>query len=240
VSKRPQKKESIGVVIVAAGSSRRMNGEDKIMALLAGKPVLIHVLEPFLKFHQVQRIVLMLNRRNISATRELLTRYGWDERVVTCLGGKRRQDSVLAGLKKLGKCDWVIIQDGARPRITADLIKRGLEAAQETGAAIAAIPATDTIKLAGTDMVVRWTMPRDSLWQIQTPQIFRYEMLMNAFQYNEHDVTDEAQLVELTGGRVKLFMGAYDNIKITTPADLKIVGALLRKRKVKGELRDWF
>jgi 2-C-methyl-D-erythritol 4-phosphate cytidylyltransferase len=225
------KKEKVGVVIVAAGSSQRMNGKDKILALLAGKPVLFRVLEPFLRFRQVGRIVLVLNRRNLSSARGLLTRYGWDERVVTCLGGKRRQDSVLAGLKKLGKCDWVIIHDGARPRITNDLIKRGLKAARETGAATAAIPVTDTIKLAGTDMVVRWTMPRENLWQIQTPQIFRYDMLMDAFQYNEHDVTDEAQLVELTSGRVKLFMGAYDNIKITTPADLTIAGALLKKRK---------
>jgi len=231
VSKKSQKAETIGVVIVAAGSSRRMNGKDKIMAPLAGKPVLFHVVEPFLKFHRVERVVLVLNRRNLAGVKELLMKYGWDERVVTCLGGKRRQDSVLAGLRKLGKCDWVIIHDGARPRITLDLIRRGLEAARESGAATAAIPVTDTIKLAGTDMVVRWTMPRENLWQIQTPQIFRYDMLMDAFQYNEHDVTDEAQLVELTSGRVKLFMGAYDNIKITTPADLTIAGALLKNRK---------
>lgn len=225
------KKEKIGVVIVAAGSSRRMGKTDKIMAMLAGKPVLSHVLEPFLKFRQTGCIVLVLNRRNLSGAKDLLMKYGWDERVVTCLGGKRRQDSVLAGLKKLGKCDWVIIHDGARPRITIDLIRRGLKAARESGAATAAIQVTDTIKLAGTDMVVRWTMPRENLWQIQTPQVFRYDMLMDAFQYNEHDVTDEAQLVELTGGMVKLFMGAYDNIKITTPADLAIVGALMRQRK---------
>lgn len=231
MSKKSQKAETIGVVIVAAGSSRRMNGKDKIMAPLAGKPVLFHVVEPFLKFHRVERVVLVLNRRNLAGVKELLMKYGWDERVVTCLGGKRRQDSVLAGLRKLGKCDWVIIHDGARPRITLDLIRRGLEAARESGAATAAIPVTDTIKLAGTDMVVRWTMPRENLWQIQTPQIFRYDMLMDAFQYNEHDVTDEAQLVELTSGRVKLFMGAYDNIKITTPADLTIAGALLKNRK---------
>jgi 2-C-methyl-D-erythritol 4-phosphate cytidylyltransferase len=224
-------KEKIGVVVVAAGSSRRMNGKDKILTSLAGKPVLCRVLEPFLRFSQVGRIVLVLNRRNLSSARELLSEYGWDERVVTCLGGKRRQDSVLAGLKKLGKCDWVIIHDGARPRITLAFIRRGLGAARETGAATAAIPVTDTIKLAGTDMVVRWTMPRENLWQIQTPQIFRYDILINAFQFNEYDVTDEAQLVELTGGRVKLFTGAYDNIKITTPDDLAIVGALMRQRK---------
>jgi len=231
MSNRAPKKETIGAVIVAAGASQRMNGTDKILAKLADKPILLHVLEPFLKFKGIERIIVVLNRRNIVNVKELLAKYANDERVITCLGGKRRQDSVLAGLKKLGKCDWVVIQDGARPLTTIGLIKRGLQTARETGAAIAAIPVTDTIKLAGTDMVVRWTMPRENLWQIQTPQVFRYNMLMDAFQYNEHDVTDEAQLIELTGGRVKLFTGAYDNIKITTPADLIVAGALQKKRK---------
>ena len=231
MSNRAPKKETIGAVIVAAGASQRMNGEDKILAKLADKPILLHVLEPFLKFKGIERIIVVLNHRNIANVKELLAKYANDERVITCLGGKRRQDSVLAGLKKLGKCDWVVIQDGARPLTTIGLIKRGLQAARETGAAIAAIPVTDTIKLAGTDMVVRWTMPRENLWQIQTPQVFRYNMLMDAFQYNEHDVTDEAQLIELTGGTVKLFTGAYDNIKITTPADLIVAGALRKKQK---------
>lgn len=231
MSKKRQWKETIGVVIVAAGSSRRMNGEDKILAQIAHKPVLVHVLEPFLKFNEIERIVVVLNRRNLSSVKELLDKYGWDERIVICTGGKRRQDSVLAGLKKLGKFDWVVIHDGARPCVTLDLIKRGLEAAREAGAATAAVPVTDTIKLAGTDMVVRWTMPRESLWQIQTPQVFFYDTLMDAFQYNEQDVTDEAQLIELTGGRVTLFMGTYDNIKITTPDDLAIAKVLLKKRK---------
>ena len=231
MNKKAQIKETIGAVIVAAGSSRRMNGEDKILAQIGHKPVLIHVLEPFLKFRDITRIVVVLNRFNLPDVREMLDKYNRDGRIVTCTGGKQRQDSVLAGLKKLGACDWVVIHDGARPCVTIDLIKRGLEAARETGAATAAVPVTDTIKLAGTDMVVRWTMPRESLWQIQTPQVFFYDTLMDAFQYNEQDVTDEAQLIELTGGRVMLFMGAYDNIKITTPDDLAIAKVLLKKRK---------
>lgn len=231
MSEKSQKKESIGVVIVAAGLSQRMNGEDKTLSLIAGRPVLYHVINSFLKIRRIGSIVIVLNRHNISSVKELLLKYGWNERVMTCLGGKRRQDSVLAGLKKLGKCDWVIIHDGARPNVALELITRGLKAVRETGAAVAAIPVSDTIKLASNDMIVRWTMPRESLWQIQTPQIFRYDMLMNAFQYNEQDVTDEAQLVELTAGRVKLFVGAYDNIKITTPADLTVLGSLMKKRK---------
>jgi 2-C-methyl-D-erythritol 4-phosphate cytidylyltransferase len=225
------KTESVGVVIVAAGASQRMNGRDKIMAPIAGKPVILHTLEPFLKLHDIGRIVIVLNRINISSARDLIKKNELQKRVVTCLGGKRRQDSVLAGLQKLGKCDWVIIQDGARPNISAELIRRGLEAVQDTGAAIAAVPVSDTIKLANGDMFVQWTMPRENLWQIQTPQVFFYDTLMEAFEYNEQDVTDEAQLIELTGGTVKLFMGAYDNIKITTPEDLVAVRSLMRNRK---------
>jgi 2-C-methyl-D-erythritol 4-phosphate cytidylyltransferase len=225
--------ETIGAVIVAAGLSKRFGNTDKLLAPLARKPVLVRVLEPFLKLRKIHRIVLVLNRRNLSEVKDQLLERGWSDRVTTCLGSKRRQDSVYAGFKKLGKCDWVIIHDGARPLVTVELIERGLKAARETGAATAAVPATDTIKLADKDGMARWTMPRDSLWNCQTPQVFRTEILAKAFEYVEHDVTDEAQLVELTGGRVKLFMGAYDNIKITTPADLAIAESLLKLRKTK-------
>ncbi|MDP2918989.1 MAG: 2-C-methyl-D-erythritol 4-phosphate cytidylyltransferase [Dehalococcoidia bacterium] len=225
-----KKAEQIGVIIVAAGLSQRFGKVDKVLALLAGKPVLVHVLEPFIHFPGIDRIILPLNRHNLLPAKKLLAEYGWDRRIITCLGGKRRQDSVYAGFKKLGKCDWVIIQDGARPLVTTDLIERGMKAANETGAAIPAVPAKDTIKLADKDGIARWTLPRESLYNCQTPQVFRYEVLASAFEYIAQDVTDEAQLVELTGGRVKLFPGAYDNIKITAPADLAIAEALLRSR----------
>jgi len=230
--------ETIGVVVVAAGSSQRMAGQDKILAPLAGKPVLLHAIEPFLQFPGVGNIVLVLNQRNIKPARALLEKAGIADRVTTCLGGKRRQDSVLFGLEHLGKCDVVIIHDGARPLLTADLMNRGLEAACETGAAIAAVPVADTLKLAGPDMIVALTPPREGFWQAQTPQVFRRDVLEAAFQYNDQDVTDEAQLVELTGGKVKLYMGAYDNIKITAPGDLVIARALLRLRHAEGRNPD--
>lgn len=219
------------MVVVAAGSSQRMAGRDKILAPLAGKPVLLHTLTPFLAYPGIGSIVLVLNQRNVRPVRVLLEKTGIADRVTTCPGGKRRQDSALNGLEKLGKCEWVVIHDGARPLVTADLITRGLEAAKETGVAIAAVPVSDTLKLAGPDGIVALTPPREGFWQAQTPQVFRRDVLETAFQYNDQDVTDEAQLVEMTGGRVKLYMGAYDNIKITAPADLVIARALLRLRK---------
>ena len=227
------KKEKIGAVVVGAGASQRFGGTDKLLAPLAGKPVLAHTLAPFLELRALDSIVLVLSRRNIVAVKDMLAARDWAERVTTCLGGKRRQDSVYAGFKKLGKMDWVVVHDAARPLVTTDMIERGLEAARETGAAIAAVPTTDTIKLADKSGTARWTMPRDGLYNCQTPQVFLHDVLERAFEYVEQDVTDEAQLVELTGGRVKLFTGACDNIKITTPADLAIASALIKLRKAR-------
>ncbi|MFH1015911.1 MAG: 2-C-methyl-D-erythritol 4-phosphate cytidylyltransferase, partial [Chloroflexota bacterium] len=144
-------------------------------------------------------------------------------------GGERRQDSVAAGLKLTGKCDWVVIHDGARPFVTIDLIERGLEAAKETGAAIAAVPVTDTIKEAGEDSIVRQTLPRQNLWAVQTPQVFRIDIITEAYRRARGDVTDDAMLVEQMGHKVKVFMGSYDNIKITTPEDLALAEVLVKK-----------
>ncbi len=148
-----------------------------------------------------------------------------------CLGGKRRQDSVAAGLRQTGDCDWVVIHDGARPLLTAGLINDGLKAAQETGAAIAAMPVKDTIKIADEDKSVRQTLSRESLWAIQTPQVFRREVILKAYQQTDDDVTDDAALVERAGGKVILYMGSYDNIKVTTPDDLTLAEVLIRKRE---------
>jgi 2-C-methyl-D-erythritol 4-phosphate cytidylyltransferase len=223
------RKEIIGVVIVAAGASRRMR-RDKVLEPLAGKPLLLHALAPFFADRRIGPVVLVLNRRNLRAARAVLERVGLLERVRTCLGGERRQDSTFAGVRKLGRFDWVIVHDGARPLVTREIIDRGLEAMRETGVATAAVPVTDTIKLGGGGDIVERTVPRESLWQTQTPQVFSREAITAAFEHNATDVTDDTQLAGLAGYKVKLFMGAYDNIKITTPADLGIAAALLAQR----------
>ena len=223
--------QEVGAVIVAAGRSQRMGNVDKIFALLDGEPALMRALRPFLECPGVDRIVVILNGRNYETGQELFAAHNWEKEVVVHMGGRRRQDSVLAGLKQLGDCDFVVIHDGARPMVTVNLIEQGLEAAQETGAAIAAVPATDTIKVAGKDMTVSSTLSRENLWQVQTPQVFRYDLLMKAYATVKQDVTDDAQMVELIGGKVKLYPGSYDNIKITTPADLAIAEMLWEQRK---------
>ena len=223
--------QDIGAIIVAAGKSQRMSGTDKIFAPLAGQPVLLRVLQPFIDCPSVDRIVVVLNNRNYDEGKELITEQNWEKEVAVCIGGRRRQDSVLAGLKLLGDCDYVVIQDGARPFVTIDLIERGIDAAMDTGAAVAAVPTTDTIKMADQDMIARQTLPRDNLWLCQTPQVFLYDVLIKAYREAITDVTDDAQIVELAGGTVKLYQGSYDNIKITTPADLAIAETLWKRRK---------
>jgi 2-C-methyl-D-erythritol 4-phosphate cytidylyltransferase len=221
----------VGAIIVAAGKSQRMSGTDKIFAPLAGQPVLLRVLQPFVDCPSVDRIVVVLNNRNYDEGKELIVEQNWEKEVAVCIGGRRRQDSVLAGLKLARDCDYVVIQDGARPFVTIDLIERGIDAAMESGSAVAAVPATDTIKIADKNMIVKQTLERDGLWICQTPQVFLYAALIRAYREATAEVTDDAQIVELAGGKVKLYQGSYDNIKITTPADLAVAEMLWKRRK---------
>jgi 2-C-methyl-D-erythritol 4-phosphate cytidylyltransferase len=220
--------EKVGAIIAAAGESRRMGGIDKVFAPLGGKPALAWVLDAFNGCDKINQIVVVVSEDNIERCRKLIAEKKWSKPVEVCAGGKRRQDSVAAGLKKLD-CDWVIIHDGARPLVTKELIEDGLKAAQETGAAVAAVPVTDTIKTAGDDRIVYQTPSRQNLWAVQTPQVFRAEIIARAYEQAKDEVTDDASLVEGLGQKVKLYMGSYDNIKITNPHDLALAEVLLTK-----------
>ncbi len=214
---------------MAAGESRRMGGVDKVFSLLGGKTVLARVVDVFQRCPAVHQIVVVVNQQNIEPARQLAIKHEWSEITEVCVGGERRQDSVLAGLKRLNQCRWAIIHDGARPLLSVDLIERGLEAAKETGAAAAAVPVTDTIKVAGDDRIVRQTPPRQNLWAVQTPQVFRLDIITEAYRQATSEVTDDASLAEQLGYKIKLYMGAYDNIKITTPDDLALAEVLVQK-----------
>ena len=222
--------QKVGAVIVAAGRGERMGGIDKMFASLGGKLVLARVVSIFQQCHLVDQIVIVLGEDNIERGKKLVAEEGWSKVTDVCLGGKRRQDSVEAGLKKLKDCHWLVIHDGARPLVTEALINDGLIAAKETGAAAAAVPVTDTIKLAGDDGFVVETPPRPNLWVVQTPQVFRSNIVTEAYHRAQAEVTDDASLVEGLGYRVKLYLGSYDNIKITMPEDLALAEVLWQKR----------
>ncbi|MDP7286195.1 MAG: 2-C-methyl-D-erythritol 4-phosphate cytidylyltransferase [Dehalococcoidales bacterium] len=220
------KRQGVGTIIVAAGQGERMGGAEKLLAPLGDKPLLLQTISPFQKCRLVDRVVVVVSGEKELQCRQLLIGEEWSKVSNICLGGKRRQDSVAAGLVQLDDYDWIIVHDGARPLVTTNLIERGLAAARETGAAVAAVPVKDTIKLAGDDRIVHQTPPRQNLWAIQTPQVFRIDIITKAYQRANEDVTDDASLVERSGYKVKLYMGAYDNIKITTPDDLTLAGML--------------
>ncbi len=221
--------QKVGAVIVAAGRGRRMGGVDKMFAQVAGKPVLARVVSVFQGCSLIDQIVIVLGEPNLEPGKKLVAQAGFSKVTDVCPGGKLRQESVAAGLGRLKDCHWVVIHDGARPLVTAALIEAGLEAAKETGAAVAAVPVADTIKVAGDDGFVQGTPPRRSLWAVQTPQVFRSDIITQAYRKVEAEVTDDASLVERMGYRVKLYMGSYDNIKITNANDLALAEIIWRK-----------
>ncbi len=221
--------EKVGSVIAAAGASQRMLGVDKIFADLDGAPVISRVLTTCQECNAVDQIIVVINQDNLERMKNLAASISWPKLSGIYEGGERRQDSVIRGLEMLQDCRWVVIQDGARPLVTTELITQGLEAAAETGAAIAAVPVTDTIKIAGDNLIIQGTPPRRNLWAVQTPQVFRFDIIEAAYKQLKVDVSDDAGAVERLGYTVKLYQGSYDNIKITTPDDLAIAGVLWRK-----------
>jgi 2-C-methyl-D-erythritol 4-phosphate cytidylyltransferase len=222
--------EKVGAIVVAAGKSERMGGIEKIFATIDGKPLLAHAVEAFQRSLAVDSIVIVLAKDKVSAGLDMAKKYRWSKVVAVCAGGARRQDSVSEGLKQLGKVDWVLIHDGARPCVTQDIIERGLDAAQKTGAAIPAMPVADTIKVVSSDSYVKDTPPRDKLWAVQTPQVFRFDIISEAHRKAKDNVTDDASMVERLGHKVKVFKGSYTNIKVTTPEDLIIAEAIIKSR----------
>ena len=222
----------IGVVVVAAGMSSRMEGVDKTFAPVRDIPLVAHCLDKFESFAPVGEIVLVLAQSSQQRGRDLVQSRGYRKVSRVCPGGARRQDSVRAGLEALAPCRWVVVHDGARPCFDHALLRRGLDAAWHTGAAVAGVPVKDTIKVISPDHLVADTPPRDTLWAAQTPQVFRYDLLLEAHRNCDQDVTDDAAMVELLGHPVQMFLGSYENLKVTTPEDLTIMEALLRAAKV--------
>ena len=218
----------VGVVVVAAGKSTRMGGVDKTFAPILGIPLIAHTLHRFQLSPRVHQVVLVLAKDSLEQGRKLVQSGGYDKVTNVCAGGRRRQDSVRHGLDLLSACDWAIIHDGARPCFDDAMLKRGLEAASQVGSAVAGVPVKDTIKMVTQNQMVSETPDRSQIWAAQTPQVFRYRTLMEAHKYSANDVTDDAAMVENLGHPIKMFLGADENIKVTTPADLIIAEAFLR------------
>ena len=217
----------VGAVIVAAGSGTRMAGADKLFTEVAGRSLLAPAIAAFEECPSVDRIVLVVSEANLERGRELIKRHAFAKVAAVVPGGKRRQDSVRLGLEALGECDYVAVHDGARPFVTPEMIERGIDVVRETGAAVPGVPLADTVKEAGADGVVVRTLDRSRLWAVQTPQVFRYELLVRAHRDITTQVTDDAAMVEALGERVRVFEGDQRNLKVTTADDLDLVRALV-------------
>jgi 2-C-methyl-D-erythritol 4-phosphate cytidylyltransferase len=227
-----QNNQKVGAIIVAAGRGERMSGLDKMFAPLGGKPVLARVVNVFEQCNSIDQIVVALSEQALEQGKKLVAQEGFSKVTDVCLGGKLRQNSVAAGLSRLKNCHWVVIHDGARPLVTVALIEAGLGVAGEIGAAVAAVPVTDTIKVAGDDRFVQKTPLRQNLWAVQTPQVFRSDIITQAYHKIQVEVTDDASLVERLGCRIKLYMGSYDNIKITNASDLALAEIIWREHEI--------
>ena len=219
-----------GAVIVAAGTASRMGGIDKVMAPLKGEPMIVRTVRTFQECDAISEIVIVTREDLIVPITNLCREMPKVKAVVR--GGKSRQESVGLGLNALSsKVKLAAIQDGARPLITWEVIDRTVRAANSYGAAAPAVPVKDTIKVV-EGRVVKNTPDRSTLFAVQTPQVFDFDLLRGALKKAEQDgsaVTDDCSAVELMGMSVKIVEGDERNIKVTTPMDLKIAEMLLEE-----------
>ncbi len=228
---RPEEKLLTAVIIAAAGSSTRMGaGIDKQFVMLNGQPVLWHTLNVFIQLPQVRQLLVTVSPGNAERVAALLQTTVTDIPWQIVPGGAERQYSVQNALNRVdSSMDLVMVHDGARPFVEKDCVLESMRLAGHYGAAVVAVPVKDTIKSADQSAVVRQTLDRSSLWQVQTPQTFRRELLQQAYAQAAAAgvlATDDAALVERAGGEVRLVRGSYNNFKVTTPEDLLLAEAV--------------
>ncbi|MDD5313021.1 MAG: 2-C-methyl-D-erythritol 4-phosphate cytidylyltransferase [Dehalococcoidia bacterium] len=219
----------VSAIVVSAGKGRRM-GADKTFLTLYDKPLIAWSVDVLQRSRLIDEIVLVLHKDNVHSGNDLVAVYKWSKVVQVCAGGEHRQDSVKNGLDHVNECHWVMIHDGARPFLTERLISDGLETVKLTGAAIAAVPVKDTVKMTDGNDTVSQTIDRKHLMSIQTPQIFRRDIVMKAYELVNSEVTDDSSLVEKAGFKVKIYPGDYNNLKVTTPEDITLAEAIARRR----------
>lgn len=221
-----------GAVIVAAGSASRMGGIDKVMATLRGEPMIVRTVRTFQECDAIAEIVVVTRQDLIMPITDLCRDFSKVKAVV--VGGASRQESVQLGLNSLSPdVQLAAIHDGARPLVTWQVIDRTVRAAHTYGAAAPAVPVKDTIKVVKGGVVVS-TPDRSTLQAVQTPQVFDFDLLRGALKKAQDDgaqVTDDCSAVERMGLAVRMVEGDEENLKVTTPVDLKIAEMILEGRK---------
>lgn len=219
--------KNLAVIIVAGGSGQRMEGDfPKQFMLLGGKPMLMHSIERFAQAFPLTRIIVAMNKSYLDHWEKLLKKYSFDIPHSVTPGGARRFDSVFNALAKIGNADVVAIHDGVRPLVSVELIKRTVYDGMEYGAAIPVVKPIDSMRrIEGMGSVI---VDREEFRLVQTPQVFKSDIIINAYaQTFTDEFTDDASVVEASGVNIYLCEGSYSNIKITFPADLAIAETLM-------------
>lgn len=225
----------VSVIIPAAGMGRRMNSSiNKQFMPLYKKPVLAHTIEKFVKCDNVNEIIVVVREDEINTCiDEVIKPYGLHKVKKIIAGGEERKDSVYNGLKEVcSQCRIILVHDGARPFVTEDHINSSIIGSLNHGACVVGVPVKDTIKIINSCNDILDTPNRETLWAVQTPQTFSYNLLIKAHEESTnmgYSATDDSMLVEKLGHTVKMIKGSYDNIKITTPEDLILGERILEK-----------
>ena len=224
---------SVCAIVPAGGSGTRMGGTvPKQFQSLNGKPILYHTIKTLQNCKTISEIILVVPEKEYeTANTDWLGKLEIVKKVV--IGGEKRQDSVYNGFCEVSQdSEIVLVHDGVRPFLSQKMIADSIDAAREYGAAITAIPVHDTIKRVDTSGLVSQTIDREGLWRVQTPQAFRYSLLLDAFNKAKSENfygTDEGALIEHLGEPVKIVEGLEQNIKITRPEDLELSKAFISK-----------
>lgn len=233
--------EKCVAIVLAAGQGKRMNSDvQKQYLMLGDRPVLYHSLKVF-EDSFVNEVILVVSEDDIEYCRaEVVEKYHLHKVKKIVAGGKERYHSVMNGMKAIedGECSYVFIHDGARPFVTQDILRRSYQTVCEYGTAVVAMPSKDTVKIADDEQCAKETPDRRTVWMMQTPQVFSYELIKDAYEkLADADeklaalgivITDDAMVVEMfEDTKVKFVEGSYGNIKITTPEDLLIANVLL-------------
>lgn len=240
------KEEKHVAIILAAGKGSRMKSDiPKQFLILNGKPLLYYSVQAF-ESSFVNEIILVTGQGQEEYCRhEIIEKYRFQKVSRIIAGGKERYDSVYQGLRAVKDADYVYIHDGARPFLTALILNNAKECVEKYHACAAGVPSKDTIKIADEYGFVRETPPRENVWNIQTPQVFSYTLIKDAYEQLYRlraekkcsgedciQITDDAMVVEyILKKQVKLFWGSYENIKITTPEDISIAEGFLEREK---------
>ncbi|MFA5276811.1 MAG: 2-C-methyl-D-erythritol 4-phosphate cytidylyltransferase [Candidatus Omnitrophota bacterium] len=222
----------ITAILLAGGKGKRLLSPiSKALVKIGTQPLIVYSLQALSRYPAIKEIIVVVNSGNEKSISGIIKAYEIKKVKGIVRGGLRRQDSLGCGLKALdSRTELVLIHDAARPFLDKKIISSAIKGALSSGASAAAVPVKATIKIANGKLVKK-TLERGKLWEVQTPQVFRRNIIVRAYKrFGKMDVTDDASLVEEMGKRVRLTAGSYSNIKVTTPEDMVLAKAIGKEK----------